>query len=78
MKRELNETELDQVVGGTVVMSAPLGLIQFTAYGKTFTIKGDFVTMRNRLLELYDEHCDMNDRDFDKLVMKEFRANGWI
>lgn len=78
MKRELNEQELDEVVGGTVTLSAPLGIVNFSALGASFKIKGDVKQMRNLLIQLYDENENMSDREFDTLVVKAYRARGWI
>ena len=70
MKRELNQTELEEVVGGTVVLSAPLGMVRFTALSRNFKIKGDVKEMRNLLLQLYDENEDLSDIEFDNLVLQ--------
>lgn len=78
MKRELNEIELDEVVGGTVVLSAPLKMVRFTALGRNFKIKGDVKQMRNLLLQLYDENENMTDSEFDTLVLQAFTKKGWI
>lgn len=78
MKRELNNFELDEVTGGNVTLSAPTGLVKFSAIHRMCKIKGDFVEMRTLLLDLYDEHADMTDVDFDNLVFSEFLSRGWI
>jgi len=78
MKRELEELELEEVTGGTVVLSAPMGKVRFTAIGKTYLIKGDIKQMRNLLLSLYDDNENMNDSEFDTLVRNEFKSRGWI
>lgn len=78
MKRELNDFELDEVTGGTVTLSAPLSTVRFNTIGSAFKIKGEVKEMRNVLLQLYDENENMNDAEFDMLVLKEYASRGWI
>lgn len=78
MKRELQEIELEAVTGGSVILSAPMGVVGFNTLGKVFKIKGDVKEMRNLLLALYDANEDMNEKDFDTLVMNEYKSRGWI
>ena len=77
MRKELEEIKLDAVTGGEVVMSEGLGVCGFNTTGEVYRIKGDFTTMRNRLLELYDNN-DLSAAEFDQLVKNDFMANGWI
>ena len=78
MKRELDDLELEEVTGGTVVLSAPMGKVRFTAIGKTCKIKGDVKEMRNLLISLYDDNENMSDAEFDRLVLNAFASRGWI
>lgn len=80
MRKEINDTELEQVCGGIVTLSANLGIVQFSSVGKTYMINQgvDFRDIRNCLLDLYDQNANLSDAAFDKLVAKTFRANGWI
>ncbi len=79
MKRELNDLELEEVVGGTVTLSAPTNKVIFSAIRRSFQIKGDIKQMRNLMLSLYDEHGEtMSNEEFDRLVMNEYAARGWI
>ena len=78
MREELKDMEVNDVKGGSVILSQPLNVCGFSAIGRMFRIKGDFKVMRNRLFELMDEHMNMKAEEFDTLVMNEFKANGWI
>lgn len=78
MKQPLNDNQLDEVTGGAVVLSGPLGVCGFNTTGQVFKIKADVKVMRNRLIQLYDENENMSDAEFDQLVMNEFKSRGWI
>lgn len=80
MKRELNDTELNEVTGGNVTLSESLGIVYFSALNKTCKLKPGVVfrEARNLLLDLYDENANMSDAEFDRLVGREFKARGWI
>lgn len=78
MRNELNDASLEKVTGGEVVMSESLGVCGFNTTGEVFRIKGNFKDMRDRLLALYDDNCDMSDADFDQLVKNDFKSRGWI
>ena len=76
--RELNEQDLETVNGGQVVLSESLGVCGFNTTGRVYRTKGDFKEMRNLLIDLYDEHGDMSDAEFDNLVENEYKSRGWI
>lgn len=80
MRKEINDMELEQVCGGIVTLSANLGMVQFSSLGRTYMLKEgvNFKEVRNCLLGLYDENANMSDTDFDRLVARTFRANGYI
>lgn len=79
MRKEIiNSEDLEDVTGGEVVMSKSLNRVGFNTTGEVFKIKGDFKTMRNRLLSLYDANPTMGEAEFDQLVKHEFQSKGWI
>lgn len=79
MKRELNDIEVEEVSGGSVTISAPLGLVTFSKLGRGYRFdKSNAKKMRNKLLELYDDNENMDATEFDALVEKTFKDNGWI
>ena len=78
MKTEINDNELELVVGGTVVVS-DLGKVGFTTMGKKFKLQGvGWRTARNYAEELHDQHSNMSNSEFDQFVYNEFVAKGWI
>lgn len=74
----MNDIEVEEVTGGTVVLSAPMGIVGFNTLKQIFTIKGDVKEMRNTLLDLYDANEGMNEHDFDELVRDTYKEKGWI
>lgn len=81
MRKELNAMELDEVTGGSVTLSNSLGMVRFTTLRKNCKLNPsvNFNEVRNYLLDLYDAHADeMSEADFDRLVMNEFHARGYI
>ena len=78
MRTEMNENELELVVGGTVIVS-DLGRVGFSTIGKKFTLKNvGWREARNYAEELHDDHKDMTNSEFDQFVMKTFQDLGWI
>ena len=78
MRHELEDYQVEGVNGGSVLLSAPLGICGFNTTGEMFKIKGNYKEMRNRLLVLYDENEHMGDAEFDQLVKADFQEKGWI
>lgn len=80
MKKELTDFEAEEIIGGTVCLSATLGLVGFSQLGKSYRIKGDVKKMRNLLFQLQDESEEkgLTPLEFDTLVRDTFLANGWI
>ena len=78
MREELRDTEVNEVHGGAVILSEPLGVCGFNKIGEVYRIKGVFKEMRNRLLDLYDDNSNMPAEDFDRLVRDDFKSRGWI
>lgn len=77
-REEIDITKLEGVNGGSVIMSEGLRICGFNTTGESFRIVGDFKTMRNTLIDLYDNNAGMSDAEFDQLVKNIFLANGWI
>ena len=79
MRVQITDTEINEVNGGSVVLSEPCGLCGFSSTGKIYKIKGPFRDMRNLMLDLYDENVGkMTDAEFDALVLKEYQERGWL
>jgi len=80
MRKELSDFEAEEIVGGTVSLSATLGLVGFSQLGKTYRIRGDVKKMRNLLFQLQDESEEkgLTPLEFDTLVRDTFQNKGWI
>lgn len=76
---EINDEELDQVVGGTVIIAAGTNEIAFTSRNIKYRLNGISARdARNVVLDLMDANPDMSDAEFDKLVRNTFNRNGWL
>ena len=78
MKMQLNDAELDNVVGGTVIMSVDYNNIGFTSLGEMYDLKTDYYTARNYVEALKAANKTLSNTAFDALVKKELQAKGWI
>ena len=78
MKQEINENQLDEIVGGTVCLSEAANRISFTTLRSGSALKCDFKTARNYLTQLFANNPDMTEEEFDKFARKQFKAKGYI
>lgn len=78
MKMELNDAELNNVVGGTVIMSEDYNNIGFTSLGEMYNLKTDYYTARNFVEGLKAANKTMSNSAFDRLCKQELQAKGWI
>ena len=78
MREMINENQLDDITGGAVTLSKELNMCGFTTLSKIFKIKAEFNLLRDRLNVLYDEYGYLSDKEFDTLVMNDFKEKGWI
>ena len=79
MREQINENELNEVVGGTVVISRDKMRVAFTSTRERFNLMNvDFKTARNLADELWENNTTLGDAEFDALVKSEFQARGWI
>jgi len=78
MRKELTDFEADEIVGGTVSLSASMGLVGFSRLREAYVIQGDYKEMRDLLFHLQDENENMPTEEFDKLVRDEYKNRGWI
>ena len=78
MKKEVDVNELDQVTGGSVVVS-DTGRVGFSTLGQKFWLQNcTWRQARNYAEQLLDENPQMSDREFDEFVKAKFEAKGWI
>lgn len=78
MRQEINDFELDDVVGGTVSLSEKRMKIAFSTLNEKYDIKCSFKEARNLCNQLFAANADMTEAQYDALVKKTFQAKGWI
>ena len=77
MRQELNDQDMNEVVGGTVNLSEAANKIGFTTLHEGYTLKCIFDEAKKLVSKLYAEN-DLSESAFDKLVKQEFSDRHWI
>ena len=78
MKELMNDQELEQVVGGTVVVSADKMKIGFTTLKEKYSLKNcTFDQAMAVIYSMYGQYTTHGD-DYDAAVRDEFKSRGWI
>lgn len=80
MKQELNDLELDQVVGGTVKISETRKQIKFTEISgsKAYNLKCSFSEATVLAAQLYGQYAGQSAKDYETACKKAFEDKGWI
>lgn len=79
MRSEINDNQLEEVVGGTVIISKDYNNIGFTTLRVKYDLIGvDARTARNKVEEWLDAHRDMTNAEFDAYCRDQLGALGWI
>lgn len=80
MRKELNEQELDQVVGGTVKISESRKAIKFTEItGSTsYSLKCSFSEATILAAQLYAQYAGKSAREYETACKAAFEDKGWI
>ena len=79
MKRELNENQVDLVVGGSVVISANKMKVCFTTMAQAFPLHNcTYREAYNYVDQLLDENPNLNNEQFDQFCYERLREIGWI
>ena len=79
MKQEINEQDLEQVVGGTVYVNGSKMTIKFTVLGAGYRLKNceDYEVM-GLVSQLYGQYKTQGDQAYETAVKNALRAKGWI
>ena len=79
MRQEINDMEMDQVVGGTVSLSEARMKICFSTLNDKRNLKNcTFKEARDLCNQLFAANADLTERQYDALVRDEFEKRGWI
>ena len=80
MKQQLNDMDLDQVVGGTVKISESRGQIKFTEIsGSTpYNLKCTFSEATVLAAQMYGQYAGKSAAEYETACKAEFQRKGWI
>lgn len=77
MRQELNDNQMEQVVGGTVRFNGTK--VQFTVLNETYTVQNCDSDQANLVIvTLYAQYKRQGNRVFETKVKEAFAANGWL
>lgn len=78
MKEELDMNEVEQVVGGTVVVTNK-GYVSFSKLRESYRLQNcTWREARNCAEDELDAHSDMSETEFDQYIRDLFHSKGWI
>ena len=79
MRTELNDNEMENVVGGTVVLNTSRMRIGFTVLGKAFNVVNcSDDDARDLVNALYKQYKNSGDRKLEEETYAAFNARGWL
>lgn len=79
MKKELNDAQVEEVVGGTVIISANYMRVGFVTTKESYKLKNvTYRDARNYAEDLLDENRHLSDAQFDQLCKQKMAEKGWI
>ncbi len=79
MRQQLNEEVMEQVTGGTVVISKDKMKVGFTTLGEKYSLQNcQYRDAVSFIDELWESNRGLSDADFDQLAKKSLQAKGWI
>ncbi len=79
MREQINDNALENVVGGTVVVSADKMKVGFTTLGKKFNLKNcTFDQAMTVIYGMYGQYKDSTGESFDTAVMNALKAKDYI
>lgn len=79
MRQQLNEQAMEQVVGGTVIISKDYMMIGFDTTQEKFNLKNcTYRQARDYVDDLLDSNPGLSNAEFDTLVKNGMKAKGWI
>jgi hypothetical protein len=80
MREQINEKDLETVVGGIVRVSGNRMQVAFTTRREVFRLKPgcdpDEAALQAQIL--YSQHKNEGDLAYETIVKQEFEKNGWI
>lgn len=80
MKQQINENELEQVVGGTIKISESRMQIKFTEISgsQAYNLKCSFSDATVLVAQMYAQYAGKPAAEYEKACKAAFQAKGWI
>ena len=78
MKQILDDPQLEQVAGGTVVFSNVYNAVAFVTTQEKYNLTCDWKEARNYVEELLEQHPEMSDAAFDQFAKQQLVNKGWL
>ena len=79
MRVQMNEQDMEQVVGGTVIISKDYMNVGFSTTREKFDLKNcTYKQVRDFVDDLLEANPGLGNAEFDALAKKELQAKGWI
>lgn len=79
MRESINEQLLENVIGGTVIISKDYMIIGFSTTQEKFNLKNcSFKEVRDYIEDLLDANPNLNNAEFDALAKKNLQDKNWI
>ena len=79
MRKELEDAQMDNVVGGTVIISKDYMNVGFSTLGEKYNLKNvTYKDARDYRDELIEQNPQMSNSAFDKFCKQKFFDRGWI
>lgn len=79
MREQIDEQNLEQVVGGEVIINGNRMNVAFSTLKKAFRLKNcTYTDAMYVAMSLYEQNKDLSPQEYDTLVMNTFSDKGWI
>lgn len=79
MREQINENILEDVVGGTVIISKDHMVVGFSTTQEKYNLKNcEYRQVRNLVEDLKDANPSMGNAEFDAFIKKTLQSKGWI
>ena len=79
MREQLNDQDMEMVVGGTVRLNTTRMQISFTTIKKVFKLKNCEDTDAMALVsQLYGQYKNAGDKAYEEATLAAFQSRGWI
>lgn len=79
MREQLDEQLLDNVVGGTVIISKDYMVVGFSTIQEKYNLKNcTYKQIRDYIEDLLDDNPNLSNEEFDLLAKQNLQSKGWI